>query len=100
MRMTAGAAGTRRLFPHYLAGEDEDLDLQRSRSLILSRLLEDGDGVDLVWLAAALPESEIAEWFGRHGGRQLSTRSREFWRVVLGREPGPVHPEARVLWPL
>ena len=88
---------TRRLFPHY---DEEDLDLQRSRSLILSRLLEDGDGADLAWLTASLPEAEIAEWFGRHAGRQLSRRSREFWRVVLDRDPGPVHPKVQDLWPL
>ena len=87
---------TRRLFPHY---EDEALDLRHGRSLILSRLLEDGDGADLAWLMANVSEEEIAEWFGRHGGRQLSARSRELWRVVLGQEPGPVHPEARALWP-
>ena len=89
--------GTRRLFSHY---EDETLDLRHSRSLILTRLLEDGDSADLAWLTASLPEAEIADWFGRHGGRQLSARSRELWRVVLGREPGPVHPEAQSLWPL
>ncbi len=89
--------GTRRLFPHY---EDEDLDLQRTRSLILSRLLEDGDGADLAWLTASLSEVEIAEWFGRHAGRQLSRRSREFWRIVLGRAPGSVPPAAQALWPL
>jgi hypothetical protein len=97
LKLSAGAAGARRLFPHY---EEEDLDLQDSRSLILARLLEDGDSADLAWLTAALPEAEIDDWFARHGGRQLSARSREFWRVVLGREPGPVHPEARALWPL
>jgi hypothetical protein len=97
LRLPAGAAGARRLFPHY--GEEE-LDLQHSHSLLLSRLLEDGDGADLAWLTAALPEAEIGEWFARHGGRQLSVRSRELWRVVLGREPGPVHPAARALWPL
>jgi hypothetical protein len=95
--LPAGASETRRLFPHY---EDEALDLRHGRSLILSRLLEDGDGDDLSWLTANVPEEEIAEWFGRHGGRQLSARSRELWRVVLGQEPGPVHPEARALWPL
>lgn len=93
MKMPADA---RRLFPHY---EDEALDLRHGRSLILSRLLEDGDGADLAWLMANVPEEEIAEWFGRHGGRQLSARSRELWRVVLGQEPGPVHPETRALWP-
>jgi hypothetical protein len=89
--------GTQRLFPHY---DERDLDLQRGRSLILSRLLEDGDAADLAWLTASIPEAEIAEWLARHGGRQLSRRSREFWRVVLGRDPGPVHPEAQALWPL
>jgi hypothetical protein len=88
--------GAQRLFPHY---EEDALDLRRSRSLILSRLLEDGDGADLAWLTANVPEEEIAEWFSRHGGRQLSARSRQLWRVVLGREPGPVHAEARALWP-
>ena len=87
----------RRLFPHY---DERNLDLRHSRSLILTRLLEDGDGADLTWLTAALPEPEIAEWFARHGGRQLSARSRELWRVLLGREPGPIHPEAQALWPL
>ena len=89
-------SGVRRLFPHY---EEKDLDLRHSRSLILARLLEDGDGADLAWLTANVPEEEIGEWFGLHGGRQLSARSRELWRVVLGREPGPVHPEASALWP-
>ena len=95
--MSGLPAGTRRLFPHY---EAEALDPVRDRSLLLARLLEDGDGTDLAWLAGAMPEPEIGEWFGRHGGRQLSTRSREFWRVVLGREPGPALPETRALWPL
>ncbi len=81
--------GARRLFPHY---EDEALDLRHSRSLILSRLLEDGDGADLAWLTANVPEGEIAEWFGRHGGRQLSSRSRELWRVVLGPRARPRSP--------
>jgi hypothetical protein len=97
LRLPPGATGARRLFPHY---EDEALDLQRNRSLILARLLEDGDGADLAWLTANLPEAEIADWFGLHGGRQLSARSRELWRILLGRGPGPVHPEARSLWPL
>jgi hypothetical protein len=86
-----------RLFAHYDEGE---LDLGRDRSLLLSRLLEDGDSADLAWLAGAVPESEVAGWFARHGGRQLSRRSRELWRLVLGCEPGPSHPEAGALWPL
>jgi hypothetical protein len=90
-------AGARRLFPHY--GE-EDLDLGTHSAFLIGRLLEDGDGADLTWLAGAVPETEIAGWFVRHGGRQLSARSRELWRAILGCEPGPTVPEAKALWPL
>jgi hypothetical protein len=83
--------GTRRLFPHY----DEVGD-----SLLIARLLEDGDAADLAWLFARFPENEIADWLSRHGGRLLSGRSRAFWEDVLGRPAGPVHPEAAALWPL
>ena len=94
-------AGARRLFPHY---EDEDLDPERAPSLLISRLLEDGDAADLAWLLETLPEPEIASWLARHGRRQLSRRSRAFWEAVLGVETGPVspqnRPDAEALWPL
>lgn len=90
-------AGARRLFPHY---DEADLDLGAYSSFLIGRLLEDGDGTDLAWLAGAVSETEIADWFARHGGRQLSSRSRELWRAVLGCEPGPAIPEAKALWPL
>jgi hypothetical protein len=89
-------AGARRLFPHY---EEGDLDLGRAPSLLISRLLEDGDAADLVWLLEAFPEPELAAWLARHG-RLLSRRSRAFWGVVLGVEAGPVNPVAEALWPL
>ncbi|MEO6192792.1 MAG: hypothetical protein ABIS20_07260 [Thermoanaerobaculia bacterium] len=94
-------AGARRLFAAY---HEEDLVPERASSLLLARLLEDGDAADLAWLTATFPEPEIAAWLARHGGRQLSRRSRAFWRVVLGVEAGPVpsknRPEAKALWPL
>ena len=86
--------GTRRLFPHY----DEVGD-----SLVIARLLEDGDAADLAWLFGRFPEVEIADWLARHGGRLLSARSRAFWEDVLGvsaGSAGPAHPEAAALWPL
>lgn len=89
-------AGARRLFPHYA---DEDLDPARAPSLLISRLLEDGDAVDLAWLLETFPEPEVAAWLARHG-RQLSRRSRAFWAAVLGVEAGPVSSEAEALWPL
>jgi hypothetical protein len=89
--------GTRRLFAAY-AGEN--LALERAASLLIARLLEDGDAADLAWFLGETTETEIAAWFARHGGRQLSARSRAFWEVVLGVEAGPVPPEAVALWPL
>jgi hypothetical protein len=90
-------AGTRRLFA---AWADEDLTPERASSLLIARLLEDGDAADLTWLWGEFPESEVAAWLSRHGGRQLSRRSRAFWSAVLGVEAGPAREEAGALWPL
>ena len=89
--------GARRLFSEHDAA---DLTPERSGSLLIARLLEDGDAADLAWLTSAIPEPALADCFARHGGRQLSRRSRAFWETVLGRPAGPVHPEAESLWPL
>jgi hypothetical protein len=90
-------AGTHRLFAAY---DEEDLTSERGASLLIARLLEDGDAADLAWLLRTVPEAEIAAWLGRHGGRQLSRRSRAFWQIVLGVEASPANPNAEALWPL
>jgi hypothetical protein len=90
-------AGARRLFAAYA---EEDLTPERAPSLLIARLLEDGDAADLAWLMATTPEPEIAAWLARHGGRQLSRRSRAFWEAVLEVAAGPVNPDAEALWPL
>jgi hypothetical protein len=93
-------AGVRRLFPHY---EPADLDPARGGgSLLVARLLEDGDGADLAWLAGAVPEPDLAAWLERRGGRQLSVRSRAFWQLLLGRPAAGEPPAANrsALWPL
>jgi hypothetical protein len=87
----------KRLFANYREG---DLAPDRGGSLLLARLLEDGDSADLAALAAQVSEPVLADWLARHGGRQLSRRSRAFWEVVLGREAGPSVPGAGELWPL
>jgi hypothetical protein len=88
---------TRRLFPDY---DEADLTLGSANSLLITRLLEDGDAADLAWLLQAIPEPDLADWFARHGGRRLSIRSRAFWEIVLGYAAGPAHPAAEALWPL
>jgi hypothetical protein len=88
--------GARRLFAPW---EEADLTPERAPSLLIARLLEDGDAADLAWLLETFPEPEIAAWLARHG-RLLSRRSRAFWGVVLGVETGPTNPETEALWPL
>ena len=90
-------AGTRRLFSHY---HEADLTPERSPSLLIARLLEDGDAADLAWLLQAFSEPALADWLARHGGHLLSARSRAFWEDVLGRPAAPPPPEAAALWPL
>ena len=87
----------KRLFTHY---EESDLTPERGGSLRIARLLEDGDSADLAGLVAQVGGPALADWLARHGGRQLSRRSRAFWEVVLGREAGPSAPGAGELWPL
>ena len=90
-------AATQRLFSGYGAA---DLSREGSASLVIARLLEDGDATDLAWLLRTIPEPALADWLARHGGRQLSRRSRAFWEVVLGRPAAQPPPEAMALWPL
>jgi hypothetical protein len=90
-------AATRRLFTVW---DEADLTPGRASSLLIARLLEDGDAADLAWLLATFPEPEVAAWLARHGGRQLSRRSRAFWQVALGAAAAPGLPAADLLWPL
>lgn len=90
-------AATRRLFPHTPL---TDADLAEPGSFVLARVLEDGDSRDLAWLVATVGEEGLARWLAERGGRQLSRRSRAFWRRVLTTEPATPHPLAEELWPL
>ena len=85
-------AETRRLFPGY--------DSTPGLPFLIARLLEDGDEADLRWLTRHVPETELADWLERRGGRQLSVRSRAFWELVLGRRAGAEASIRKDLWPL
>jgi hypothetical protein len=96
-------SGVRRLVPGRLFPNYDESDLLaggRPTSLLIARLLEDGDGADLAWLTETVAEEELAAWLERHGGRQLSRRSRAFWEIVLGTSAGPVPETGGLLWPL
>lgn len=68
------------------------------RDLLIGRLLEEGDGEDLRWLAATVGEAALADWLERQGAR-LSRRSLPFWELVLGRRAAAAA-AGRELWPL
>jgi len=94
----------RRLFPGYPA-DALDLADPASAPFVVGRLLEDGDRADLAWLFAMLPEAEVAAWLAGRGDRQLSRRSRAFWKLVFGAKGDNGAGEARTadadaLWPL
>ena len=94
MSLTPGA---QRLFSAY---DEADLTPARSGSLLIARLLEDGDAADLAWLFRTFSEPVVAGWLSRQGGRKLSRRSRAFWQVVLGTEATPPRDASDALWPL
>jgi hypothetical protein len=86
-----------RLFPHHPV---ESLLTPEGRSLLIARLLEDGDRQDLAWMWSVIDPSEVRAWFEARGGRQLSRRSRTFWEVLLGLTHRPSPTPAEELWPL
>jgi hypothetical protein len=72
----------------------------RHRTFVVLRLLEEGAGDELRWLADAVGAPALANCVRQHGGRALSRRSRAFWQRVLGVEVTPPPAVARELWPL
>ncbi len=75
-------------------------DDPHSRTLVIARLLEEGNRNELAWLAAAMGREEIAAFVREHGGRKLSARSRRFWSRALRIQSSAPHPLAEGLWPL
>jgi len=87
----------RRLFAHY----DDVAQLPRSAApFVIAKLLEEGDSRDLRWLIGMCPENELGDWLDRHGARQLSRRSRSFWKVILDRAVSTTPSSGDELWPL
>lgn len=84
-----------RLFAHVPEAVDES-----SGKLLIGRILEEGETVDLRWLLGEVGERGIAEWVVERGGRQLSRRSRCFWERILGVEATPPWEAGEALWPL
>ena len=88
---------TSRLFAHYPVLDSGDPQVS---GLVIGRVLEEGDRSDLDWLCRSYREDELRAWVVQHGERQLSRRSRIFWRWVLGVDTRASEMAENPLWPL
>lgn len=68
--------------------------------MLVEKLLEEGDSLDLRYLAAEIGEAELAEWFRVKGGRRLAARSRIFWSLLFDCPVPAPNPLADQIWPL
>ncbi|MEM6792578.1 MAG: hypothetical protein AAF725_01230 [Acidobacteriota bacterium] len=94
-------AGTQRLFGDCGDGEDlAGLASAEARPFVIERLLEQGDGEDLRWLARVSSEKDFRGVFERRARRSLSTRSRRFWSLVLEGELDASEGAGAEIWPL
>ena len=94
-------SSTLRLFPTLRVA---DLETPEASTLVVGRLLEEGDRDDLQWLCQHYGEVDLAGWLAQRGARQLSRRSRAFWSLLLGGSEllsdSNVAPTEEALWPL
>lgn len=79
------------LFPEYgISG----LNAGRDKTLIISRVLEQGGAEEIRWLFKRYRRGDLAAFIKEDGARLLSPRSLRLWSLVLGAKPKPV-PEWR-----
>lgn len=90
-------AETLRLFPNDALDE---LECEKSRAYVVTRLLESGDSADLEYLLSKIDEELLRRHLRQRGGRQIDRRSRAFWSLLLGVSCGESHTLAEDLWPL
>jgi hypothetical protein len=84
-----------RIPAHY---EPSAIDPERHAPWLIAGLLEEGDSTELGWLLQRYGRQRLTDWVAERGSRQLSRRSLEFWRLILGVEAGPEAPGGD-LWP-
>jgi hypothetical protein len=99
-------AETLRLFDGY---DPNALAAPEARAFVIGRLLEEGESADLAWLGATVDRDALVDWMEHRADRQLSRRSRLFWRSVLALRPSrrsasplpeDTAPPREALWPL
>lgn len=71
------------LFPELVV---ERLRVDRDRDQILARVLERGRWEDVEWCLARYGRAGVHEFFRTVAHPEISARTVQFWRVVLGAE--------------
>jgi hypothetical protein len=71
------------LAPFFQEYDFERLDLHNAASLIIERTLQFGNRVELRWLFAQYPRTQIIDWVRRFGKDRLPNPHRAFWKVIL-----------------
>jgi hypothetical protein len=74
------------LFPEY---DISKINAGRDRTLIISRVLENGGTDEIKWLFSRYSHSELADFLEKDGARLLNSRSLRLWSLVLGVKPKP-----------
>ena len=61
----------------------ERLDVQRSASTIIERVLQYGNRAEIRWLFQVYPQQQITGWVRQWGDIALPEPHRTFWKLVL-----------------
>lgn len=79
------------LFPEY---DISKLNAGRDKTLVISRVLENGGQDEIKWLFKRYNRRELSDFIKEDGARLLGSRSLKLWSLVLRSRPKPV-PEWR-----
>ena len=61
----------------------EQLDPETAAPLLIERILQYGNRLELRWLFAQYPRQQIVEWVKRNGRDRLPHPHIDFWLLVL-----------------
>lgn len=74
------------LAPFFQEYDLAGLDLERDRATVIERTLQFGNRLELRWLFARYPASQITDWVRQFGKDRLPNPHRTFWQILLGIE--------------
>ncbi|PIU17967.1 MAG: hypothetical protein COT18_11530 [Elusimicrobia bacterium CG08_land_8_20_14_0_20_59_10] len=75
------------LFPEH---DISKLNAGRDKTLVISRVLENGGLAEIKWAFKRYSRGELSAFVVEEGGRLLGARSLRLWSLVLGVKPKPV----------